>query len=160
MKAKSQPPASYIVSAGDDNAVIERALRILQSRVNSGPVMDSPRAVRDYLTLRAAGLQREVFSVMFLDSQHHVIETRDMFAGTLAQTAVYPREVCKAALSLNTAAVILSHNHPSGHPEPSRADEHLTATLKSALALIDVRVLDHVVTGGGCSVSMAERGLI
>jgi DNA repair protein RadC len=160
MKAKSQPPASYIVSADDDSAVIARALQILQSRVNSGPVMDSPRAVRDYLTMRAAGLQHEVFAVMFLDSQHHVIETRDMFVGTLAQTAVYPREVCKAALTLNAAAVILSHNHPSGHPEPSRADEHLTATLKSALALIDVRVLDHIVTGGGSSVSMAERGLI
>jgi DNA repair protein RadC len=101
-----------------------------------------------------------VFVVLFLDSQHRLIAADELFRGTLAQTSVYPREVVKAALAHNAAAVILAHNHPSGVAEPSRADEYLTATLKSALALVDVRVLDHLIVGHGQVVSLAERGLL
>ena len=140
--------------------IIAQALAILEARIAQGPVMDSPHRVKDYLTVRAAGLQREVFAVMFLDNQHRLIETHDMFFGTLSQTSVYPREVVKRALELNAGAVVFTHNHPSGLAEPSRADEHLTAQLKSALTLVDVRVLDHIITAGGTAVSMAERGLI
>ena len=145
----------------DDDSIIARALAILAARIKAGPLMDSPRAVREYLTVQAARHDaREVFGVMFLDAQNRVIEFKELFAGTLAQTSVYPREVVREALRLNAAAVILSHNHPSGSTQPSRADEQLTSTLKSALALVDVRVLDHIITAGGESLSMAERGLI
>ena len=105
-------------------------------------------------------LEHEVFSVVFLDAQHRVIELRQMFRGTVTQTSVYPREVVKEALQLNAAAVILAHNHPSGVPEPSRADEFPTQSLKSALQLVDVRVLDHLVVTATAVVSFAERGLI
>lgn len=101
-----------------------------------------------------------MFTVIFLTSQLAVTSIVEMFRGTLTQTSVYPREVVKAALERNAASVILVHNHPSGHPEPSRADEHLTQTLKQALALIDVRVLDHIIVGGMNTVSFAERGLL
>ena len=119
---------------------------------------DTPQVVKDYLSLKLGGQEREVFAVVFLDSQHRVIEYRELFFGTLSQTSVYPREIVKAALSLNAGAVILAHNHPSGVPEPSRADEHLTQTLKTTLATVDVRVLDHIVVAGGRTVSVAERG--
>ena len=112
------------------------------------------------LALQLAGRPQEVFAVLFLDGQHRLILWRELFQGTLTQTSVYPREVVKAALAHNAAAVILAHNHPSGVAEPSRADEYLTATLKSALALLDVRVLDHIVFGRGQTVSLAERGLL
>lgn len=121
---------------------------------------DAPQAVKDYLALKLGDREREVFAVVYLDSQHRVIEYREMFFGTLAQTSVHPREVVKVALSLNAGAVILAHNHPSGVPEPSRADERLTQSLKETLATVDVRVLDHIVVGGGKSVSFAERGLL
>jgi DNA repair protein RadC len=107
-----------------------------------------------------AGLPHEEFAVLFLDAQHRLIEMRTLFRGTLAQTSVYPREVVKAALACNAGAVVLAHNHPSGLAEPSRADELLTQSLKSALQLVDVRVLDHLVVGQGQVVSFAERGLI
>jgi DNA repair protein RadC len=157
MKAQQQDPATY--AAESDDAVIERALAILRARMGTGPVFSTPRTVRDYLTLQ---LQRdhEVFAVLFLDSQHRLIRLEEMFRGTLTQTSVYPREVLKRALTLNAGAVVLAHNHPSGLPEPSRADEYLTQTLKSTLNLIDVRVLDHIIIGGADSVSMAERGLL
>lgn len=146
-------------AAGDE--VIRRALVVLQARLrNPGAAMDSPHAVKDLLRLRMGMLEREEFVVLFLDAQHRVITTETMFVGTLMQTSVYPREVVKAALSFNAAAVILAHNHPSGVAEPSRADEHLTMALKSALALIDVRVLDHMIVGGMAVVSFAERGLL
>lgn len=157
MKAHQQDPAQY--AAESDDAIIARALGILRARMGTGPVFSAPRTVRDYLTLH---LQRdhEVFAVMFLDSQHRLIALEEMFRGTLTQTSVYPREVVKRALALNAGAVVLAHNHPSGMPEPSRADEHLTHTLKAALSMVDVRVLDHIVVGGADSVSMAERGLM
>lgn len=143
-----------------DDEVIAQALRILQSRLRNGPVMDSPCAVKEFLTLKLSGLEHEQFSIMFLDSQNYLIEFVDLFRGTLTQTSVYPREVVKLALQLNANGVIFAHNHPSGQPEPSRADEYLTTTLKSALQLIDVRVLDHIIVGGVSTVSFVERGLL
>ncbi len=121
---------------------------------------DVPQVVKDYLALKLGRQEREVFAVVFLDCQHRVIEYRELFFGTISQTSVYPREVVKAALWLNAGAVILAHNHPSGVPEPSRADEMLTQSLKATLATVDVRVLDHIVVAGGQTVSFAERGLL
>ena len=145
----------------DDDEHIAESLRRLAMRLRRpGQFMSSPADVKDYLVLTLAEEQREQFGVMFMDSQHALIAFEVMFHGTLSQTSVYPREVVKRALTLNAAAVILSHNHPSGRAEPSRADEFLTQTLKQALALVDVRVLDHVIVGGTKTVSFAERGLL
>jgi DNA repair protein RadC len=138
----------------------ELLLRDLRDRMCSGPIMGSPQAVRDWLRLYCADLQQEVFILLYLTAHHALIEAVQQFSGTLTQTAVYPREVVRGALQRNAAAVILAHNHPSGQAEPSRADEHVTQTLKSALTLVDVRVLDHLVVAGDQVVSMAERGLV
>ena len=138
----------------------ELLLRGLQAQMSAQPVMQSPQALRDWLRLHCAGLQHEVFIVLFLDAQHRLISAAEMFRGTLSQTSVYPREVVKSALQRNAATVVLAHNHPSGSAEPSRADEYLTQTLKTALALVDVRVLDHFVVAGDQATSFAERGLI
>jgi DNA repair protein RadC len=140
--------------------VMELARRALIAQLVERPVFDSPTAVRDYLRLQLADLGHEVFAVLFLDAQHRLLVYEPLFRGTLTQTSVYPREVLKRALALNAAAVILAHNHPSGVAEPSRADEFLTQQLKTALALIDVRVLDHLVVGRQGTVSFAERGLL
>jgi DNA repair protein RadC len=141
-------------------AVLELARRSLGQQLRQGPVFDSPERVKDYLRLAIGALGHEVFAVLFLDTQHRLIEYRELFRGTLTQTSVYPREVVKHALAAQAAAVVLAHYHPSGLAEPSRADEFLTQTLKSALALIDVRVLDHLVVGADRVVSFAERGLL
>ena len=141
-------------------AVLEIARRALVADMAERPVFDAPQAVRQYLRLQMAHLPHEVFAVLFLDAQHRLLAMEELFRGTLSQTSVYPREVVKRALERNAAAVILAHNHPSGLAEPSRADEHLTQTLKSALALVDVRVLDHLVVGQADVVSFAERGLL
>lgn len=141
-------------------AVMEMARRALAQQMQAAPVFESPASVKDYVALQLAGREQEVFAVLFLDSQHRLLRLEELFHGTLAQTSVYPREVVRRALVLNAGAVILAHNHPSGVAEPSRADEHLTQALKSALALVDVRVLDHLVVGQGQVVSMAERGLV
>ncbi len=141
-------------------AVLEIARRALAQQMSAQPVFDSPQSVKDYAALHLAGREQEVFAVLFLDGQHRLLRLEEMFTGTLTQTSVYPREVVRRALALNAGAVILAHNHPSGLAEPSRADEYLTQTLKSALALVDVRVLDHLVIGRGQVVSMAERGLL
>jgi len=141
-------------------AVVEMARRALAQQLERGPVFDAPARVKDYVALKLGGLQREVFAVLFLDAQHRLIELREMFHGTLTQTSVYPREVLRLAMDLNAGAVILAHNHPSGLAEPSRADEFLTQSLKTALAMVDVRVLDHLVVGSGQVVSFAERGLL
>jgi DNA repair protein RadC len=138
----------------------ELLLRELKAQMCRGPVMDSPQTLRDWLRLYCTGLEHEVFLVLYLNAQHALIEVVQMFRGTLTQTSVYPREVVKGALEHNAAAVVLAHNHPTGHAEPSRADEFLTQTLKSALALVDVRVLDHMVVGGDVAISFAERGLL
>jgi len=140
-------------------AGVELARRAARASLSRGETMTSPHAVRDYLRLTFAALEHEVFVGLFLDSQHRLIASEALFRGTLAQTSVYPREVVKCALALNAAAVIFAHNHPSGVSEPSRADELLTQSLKSALALVDVRTLDHFVVAGGEVVSFAERGL-
>lgn len=143
------------------DAVIRRALRILESRLSTrGCSLNSPDAVRQYLRLRLATLEHEVFVVLFLDAQHRLITCDEMFRGTLAQTSVYPREVVKAALAHNAAAVIFAHNHPSGVAEPSRADELLTVSLKQALALVDCRTLDHLIVAGTQTLSLAERGTL
>ena len=140
--------------------VLCHARRLLANRVRRGATMSSPEAVKDHLRLELGVLEHEVFCVLFLDAQHRIIALKQMFRGTVSQTSVYPREVVKEALSVNAAAVILAHNHPSGSVEPSRADEFLTQTLKTALALVDVRVLDHLVVAGADVCSFAERGLV
>lgn len=140
--------------------VLCHARRLLANRVRRGATMSSPQAVKDHLRLELGVLEHEVFCVLFLDAQHRIIALKQMFRGTVSQTSVYPREVVKEALSVNAAAVILAHNHPSGSVEPSRADEFLTQTLKTALALVDVRVLDHLVVAGADVCSFAERGLV
>ncbi len=141
-------------------AVLEMSRRALQEEMQRGDALNSPRAVRDYLRLLLGGRQQEVFLALFLDTQHRVIASEELFHGTLSQTSVYPREVVKRALAHNSAAVILAHNHPSGVTEPSQADQLLTAALKQALGLVDVRVLDHFVVAGGQTLSFAEKGLI
>jgi DNA repair protein RadC len=147
--------------ACDERATIAAALSILDARLRRpGACLTSPELMRAYLALHLGGREAEAFTVLFLDAQHCVIEAVLMFEGTLTETRVYPREVVRAALRLNAAAVVLAHNHPSGSPEPSAADEHLTRVLSAALRLVDVRVLDHVVIGRLSAVSMAERGLM
>jgi DNA repair protein RadC len=141
-------------------AVLELARRSLARQVAEQPLFDAPQRVKDYLRLQLGGLAHEVFAVLFLDAQHRLIRYEEMFRGTLTQTSVYPREVVKRALSLHAAALVFAHNHPSGAAEPSRADEFLTQTLKNALALVEVRVLDHLVVGQHTVVSFAERGLL
>ena len=141
-------------------AVVEMARRALAQRLADAPVFDSPQQVKDYLQLHLGALQHEVFAVLWLDAQHRLISMDTLFTGSLSQTSVYPREVVKHALARNAGAVILAHNHPSGVAEPSRADEYLTQSLKSALGLVDVRVLDHLVVDCGQIVSFAERGLL
>lgn len=140
--------------------VLQQARRVLSQRVRCGITMASRQAVKDYLRPQLGALEHEVFCVMFLDAQHRILALKDMFRGTVTQTSVYPREVVKEALAVNAAAVILAHNHPSGAAEPSRADELVTQTLKTALALVDVRVLDHLVVAGAEVLSFAERGLV
>jgi len=140
--------------------VLCHARRLLADRVQRGATMSSPEAVKDHLRLELGVLEHEVFCVLFLDAQHRIIALKQLFRGTVSQTSVYPREVVKEALAVNAAAVILAHNHPSGSVEPSRADEFLTQTLKTALALVDVRVLDHLVVAGADVCSFAERGLV
>ena len=141
-------------------AVLELARRSLKRQLHDGPVFDSPQRVREYLQLTLGALDHEVFAVLYLDAQHRLIVYRELFRGTLTQTSVYPREVVKTALRYNAAAVILAHNHPSGVAEPSRADELLTQTLKQALALVEIRTLDHFIVAGTRTVSFAERGLL
>ena len=141
-------------------AVMELARRAMSQQLKAREVFSSPDAVKQYLQLRLARKTHEVFAVLFLDAQNRLIEMEELFRGTLTQTSVYPREVVQRALKLEAAAVVLAHNHPSGTVQPSRADEALTQTLKAALALIDVRVLDHVIVAPGDALSMAEKGLI
>lgn len=141
-------------------AVMELARRSLAQRLAQRTVLSSPQQVKDFLRLQLAHESQEVFAVMFLDVQNQLLRFEEMFRGTLSQTSVYPREVVKRALALHASAVILAHNHPSGTAEPSRADEFLTQTLKQALQLIDVRVIDHLVVGGDQAISFAERGLL
>ncbi|MEW5889572.1 MAG: DNA repair protein RadC [Pseudomonadota bacterium] len=142
-------------------AVLEMARRALREEIATGDALSSPGAVRDYLRLTLGALAHEVFMVLLLDAQNRLIGAEELFRGTLTQTSVYPREVVKLALQRNAAAVIFAHNHPSGLCEPSAADTVLTRALKDALALVDVKVLDHfIVAGSGRPLSFAERGLL
>ena len=141
-------------------AVIEMARRALAQPLQAAPVFDATQKVKDYVALHLGSRGQEVFAVLFLDGQHRLLALEEMFHGTLTQTSVYPREVVRRALQLNAGALILAHNHPSGLAEPSRADELLTQTLKQALQLVDVRVLDHLIVGRGTVLSFAERGLL
>ena len=138
----------------------ELVKRWLAEELEGRTVFATPEAVTDYLKLHFAGREYESFVVLYVDAQNCLIEVEELFRGTLTQTSVYPREVVKSALRINAAGVMFSHNHPSGSTNPSRADEHLTQTLKAALALVDVRVLDHLIIAGNCALSFAERGLI
>ena len=166
------PPSCATISASrsaaPDHAVLEHKLHIarelllrnMQSKLIGSPVMDSPKAVKEWLCLHCADLPHEVFFVLYLDAKHRLIEAEELFRGTLTQTSVYPREVVKGALNRNAACVVLAHNHPSGDLSPSRSDELLTETLKSSLMLVDVRVLDHFIVGGDQVMSFAEKGLL
>jgi len=141
-------------------AVMELARRASAQELSQASVFNSPSQLKRYAALHLAQLEHESFSVLYLDAHHRLMEMQTLFRGTLSQASVYPREVVKEALARNAAALVLAHNHPSGIAEPSRADEYLTQTLKSALQLVDIRVLDHLVVGQGEVVSFAERGLL
>jgi DNA repair protein RadC len=141
-------------------AATELARRSLQEGLKAGSALTSSGAVRDYLRLVLAARDHEVFVVLFLDAQHRVLRSAELFRGTLTQTSVYPREVVRAALAANAAAVIFAHNHPSGIAQPSQADELLTRQLREALALVEIRVLDHFIVAGNQTLSFAERGLL
>lgn len=141
-------------------AAYELVARALKEKITNGNALNSPSAVREYLRLKLQALPHEVFVALFLDAQNRVIAVEELFRGTLTHTSVYPREVVKRALHHNCGAIIFAHNHPSGVAEPSHADETLTTALKQALALVDVRVLDHFIVAGSGVLSFAERGLL
>ena len=152
-------PSGTLLPATDDE-ILDAARAILANRVRRGRALSSPRHTRDYLRLTLATHDHELFAILFLDNRHRVIEFVPLFRGTVDGASVYPREVVKEALARNAAAVILAHNHPSGIAEPSSADEHITTRIRDALALVDIRVLDHFVVTGDAIVSFAERGLL
>lgn len=142
----------------EEQTTIAAALAILSRRVRRGAAISSPQAVRDFLALKFGEREAEVFCVLYLDNRHRLIEFREEFQGTIDGASVYPREIVKTALRLNAAAVVLAHNHPSGIAGPSAADAMITGRIKQALALVDVRILDHIIAAGGSTVSLAERG--
>lgn len=157
-QVQNEDRATYAVES--DDAIVQRALTILKGQLTQREIFASPTAVKHFCQLHIGSREHEIFGVLFLDVQNRLIEFREMFRGTLTQTSVYPREVVIEALKLQSAAVVFTHNHPSGSVQPSRADEALTQTLKAALALIDVRVLDHVIVSRDETLSMAEKGLV
>lgn len=160
-RVRSEERATYdSATPNGDDAIIAAALAILDARARDAETMTDPRAAGAYMRAKLAGLEREHFIVAFLDTRHRLIACDTLFTGTIDGCEVHPREVARAALMHNAAAVILAHNHPSGNPEPSAADRAVTARLKQALALIDVRLLDHFVVGDGPAVSMAARGWV
>ncbi len=148
----------YLMATADQ--ILEAARQVIDQKIRRGASFTSPSEVKDYLKAKLSGYEREVFAVMLMDSKHCLIEYVELFQGTIDQAAVYPREVVKLAMQHNAAAMIISHNHPSGNPDPSRADEMLTKRLQDALALVDVRVLDHIIVAGNDTASVGERGLI
>jgi DNA repair protein RadC len=141
-------------------AAVEIARRQLSEALRAGPSLASPRATRDYLSARLRDLEHEVFCCLYLDKRHRLIQFEEMFRGTIDGASVHPREIVKAALQRNCAAIIIAHNHPSGIAEPSQADELITQRVKEALALVDIRLLDHIIIGDGATVSLAERGVL
>lgn len=162
MKVSDENEVAYEVTQAkiSEDETIRKALNILIVRTKRETILSSSENVRDFLTLHTQGLEHEILGAMFLDNQHRLIVVEDIFRGTIDGASVYPREVAKIGLAHNAAALILYHNHPSGKAEPSQADIAITAKLKDALALVGIRVLDHVIVGGGETVSLAERGLI
>ncbi len=140
--------------------VIAASRCLMTRRVRRGVALDSPHVVRDFLAIKLGALEHEVFSVLLLDTRHRLIEYVELFRGTIDGASVHPREVVKLALARNAAAIILAHPHPSGIAEPSAADELITRRLREALALVDIRVLDHLIIAGGEAVSLCERGLL
>jgi DNA repair protein RadC len=140
--------------------ILDIAASILELRIARGDVLSNPADTKRYLCMQIGALEHEVFCCVFLDNRHRIIDFEQMFRGTIDGASVHPREVVKRSLALNAAAVIFAHNHPSGLPEPSQADKKITSRLKNALALVDVRVLDHIVVAGSDSVSLAERGVL
>lgn len=152
--------ASGATRPATTDEILEAARAILARQVRRGTALSNPRTTRDFLKLRLAGHDHEVFAVLFLDNRHRVIEFVPLFRGTIDGASVYPREVVKEALRRNAAAVILAHNHPSGVAEPSHADELITGRIRDALSLVDIRVLDHFVVTGDAIVSFSERGLL
>ncbi|MDF4745280.1 DNA repair protein RadC [Vibrio parahaemolyticus] len=140
-----------------ENEILEHAAEILANRYVRGNALCNPEATKEYVRFKLASAEHEVFALLLLDNQHRVIEFKSLFKGTIDSASVYPREVVKSVLEVNAAAVILAHNHPSGDPSPSQADRRITRKLIDALALVDVRVLDHIVVGES-SVSFAEKG--
>ncbi|MGR5151296.1 RadC family protein [Photobacterium swingsii] len=156
---KPHPTLYRRVKIVSERQVLEQAAEILERNYVRGDAFCNPQATKDYIAYKLGHRKREVFAVMFLDNQHQLIEFKVLFLGTIDSANVYPREVVKAALDANAAAVIIAHNHPSGDPTPSNADRRITRRLVEALALIDVRVLDHIVVGKDC-VSFAERGYL
>jgi DNA repair protein RadC len=165
---RSEDAPEYVTSTkpakpttADEDRTISQALRILASRMRkAGAVFSSPDATRSYLKLQLAKYPYEVFACLFLDNRHRLIEYRELFRGTIDGASVHPREVVRACIELNAAAVVFAHNHPSGVEEPSQSDLRITKRLQDTLALIDVRVLDHIIVGEGEGTSLAERGLI
>jgi len=147
--------------AANLDEIMAGARHALSLRIRKGTVLDSPKATADYLTARLAQREHEVFTVIYLDNRNRLIACEELFRGTIDGASVHPREVVKEALRHNAAAVILGHNHPSsGIAEPSHADELITTRLRQALALVDIRVLDHLIVAGGSTLSFAERGLL
>ena len=155
-----QLPGMGIAKYAQLQAILEMARRTLGEELKCGNAMNSPKLVRDFLRLSLANKQHEVFIGIFLDAKNHAIATEELFSGTLTQASVYPREIIKRALHHNAAAIIFAHNHPSGTAEPSHADKVLTQSLKQALSLIDVQVLDHFIVGNGTALSFSEHDLI
>ena len=149
-------PARY----AELQAAAEISRRQLAESLRAGPSMASPRATGEFLRAKLRDLEHEVFCCLFLDNRHRLIQFEELFRGTIDGASVHPREIVKLALQRNCAAVIVAHNHPSGIAEPSRADELITQRVKEALALVDIRLLDHIIVGDGASVSLAERGLL
>jgi DNA repair protein RadC len=162
MTIRSEGATPHRVRSAEDEDLIRQALAILNARLRTQDdvFITNPGDTRSYLRLKLAEREAEVFCVLFLTNRHRVIAFEEMFRGTIDGATVHPREVVKAAMRHNSAAVILAHNHPSGVAEPSRADEAITRRLKDALALVDVRVLDHLIVGGSEITSLAELGLV
>ena len=160
MIAASIDAPTYEVG-NDEDSIIAKAMSILYTRMKkTGVEFSKPAVTKQFCCLKLGNKEHEVFGILYLNSQHQLIEFEEMFRGTLTQTSVYPREIVKSALQHNAAAVIFTHNHPSGSLSPSRADELLTRELKTALTMIDVRVLDHIIVSGDSGLSMAEMGLV
>lgn len=154
----NEPDGSSRPATGDE--ILTAARAVLTRRIRRGTALDSPRLTHEYLAMKLGDREHEVFCCLYLDSRHRLIEFVELFRGTIDGASVHPREVVKEALARNAAAVIIAHNHPSGVAEPSQADELITRRLRDALAIVDIRVLDHLIVAGPDTISFAERGLL